>query len=1153
MTDDAPTSERRRAAEAGLQRLDSRDRRFIAICLLVIVAGGAITAALFRRAFPEASIDFRVPRARARVLAESFLSRQARSVAGARFAARFGVDDEPKIYLERELGLERASRFYGRDAKVWHWDMRWFRSGEKAEERVSITPTGDLVSWESVRPEAAPGARLEKDAARRLASQFLASRGLVSSSLVPIEAVPLSRPNRTDWTFVDERPGFRMGDATVRYRTIVAGSEVTGYEELVHVPEAWQRDYQTLRSKNTAAGAAATFGLLLTALAMLGVLVSRIQRKDVRWGVVAAFGVTGFVLALLSTLNNFPLTLYEYDTKSPLSSHLTQQLVLGFFGALATGAGIACIIAAAEPPYREQFPGHLSLSGIFSRSGFRSKKFFRGVLLGYALVAFFCAYQAVFYVVAARFGAWAPAEVNYSDMLSTAFPWATVLLIGFLPAVSEEGISRMFSISFLQRLGAGRFVAIVLPAFIWGFGHSAYPNQPFYIRGIEVGCAGVVMGLVLVRFGVLPLLVWHFTVDALYTALVMLRSHDAYYVISGGIASGILLVPLIASAVAAARRGGFAPEAGALNADLGSAPALPPKPIVAAPAPPVRRLSPRALAGCAAAALLLSAVWLVPARARLPTRDAIGVGRAAEISRAFLKANRVPVEKFRSVTYGGTGFAEDADVRSIDPGETGKLPGFTDAAARYVVEKAGIDRFRSLASAALPLNFWVTRFYAPLQKEEWKVFVDARRGRVIGFLNPTDEAAPAPAPPNEARARQRAAGTAAALGYPAAEYSVLEVGTRARPKRVDTTVVLESKRLAAGDAAPRLTAIFHGQRLSAFFPFIHVPESFLDKYQRRTAVDWLLVGLRIVALGSFVGVGLVLFLRAARRPDFRWSELARPLLPVALLGAAMVANAYPTIFRAYPTETPASTFLFIAAISFAVQWLLLLGAAAIAFVLFSSARPGWRRALRTQGALGDALLRAAIATAGLAALSRLGTVTAQRLPQLFRADPSLPNSLERAFPSLAVIGSAGSQLVATASLAAVVALAARETTFRRPGIRAAMLLGVLIVILPSSPRSALEFGFELATAAAGAAWLAVAAFVLLADHPAAWVFFGTLAFGGSSALRLLGQDAAADRIAGAAGIALTAVVALLLVGFRRREPAVESVSAPPPPLPEPIS
>ena len=57
-----------------------------------------------------------------------------------------------------------------------------------------------------------------------------------------------------------------------------------------------------------------------------------------------------------------------------------------------------------------------------------------------------------------------------------------------------------------------------------------------------------------------------------------------------------------------------------------------------------------------------------------------------------------------------------------------------------------------------------------------------------------------------------------ALGYPAAEYAVLEVGTRARPKRVDTTVSLESRQSRIDDGAPRLTAVFQGSRLSAFYP-----------------------------------------------------------------------------------------------------------------------------------------------------------------------------------------------------------------------------------------------------------------------------------------------------------------------------------------------
>ena len=352
------------------------------------------------------------------------------------------MDDTAKVYLERELGLERASALYGRAARIWQWRMRWFRSEVKEEQRVDVSPLGDLIGFQSVLKEDAPGARLSREEARARALAFLASRGLAASDLTPVEATPVERPNRTDWKFVDEKKGVRFQDATLRYATTVAGDRVAGYVEFVHVPEQWMRDYERLRSKNEAAGEIATAGLFVTVLAMLIVLVRKIVLKDVRWKLVAAFGLIGFVLQLLSTFNDLPLTLFSYDTASPLSAYLTNRVLLGVLLAIATGAGIALVVAAAEPIYRERFPAQLSLGGAFSARGIQGKAFLKSVVLGYALVAFFFAYQAVFYVVAARFGAWAPADVPYSDMLNTAFPWATVLLIGFLPAVTEEGISR---------------------------------------------------------------------------------------------------------------------------------------------------------------------------------------------------------------------------------------------------------------------------------------------------------------------------------------------------------------------------------------------------------------------------------------------------------------------------------------------------------------------------------------------------------------------------------------------------------------------------------------------------------------------------------------------------------------------------------------
>ncbi len=1138
-----------------MERLDRRDFRFILVCLLVLAAGAATTAALFRRAFPEASIEFKVNRREARTLAETFLKGRGADLAGTRFAGQFYVDETAKIYLERELGLERAGELYGREAKIWSWWMRWFRSGVKEEERVRFSPLGELVGFRSVLQDDAPGARLTQAEARAVALAFLASRGFSEASLTPIEATPVSRANRTDWEFVDEKAGVKYGEATIRYGTTVSGDRLTQYQEYVHVPESWIRDYEKLRSKNEAAGQVATAGLVATFLAMLGVLVTKIVRKDVPWRLVAAFGGIAFVLALLSVLNDLPLTLFGYDTASPLSAYLTREVVLAILGAVGTGAGIALIVAAAEPIYRERFPSLMSLGGAFSLRGLQTKAFFRSVVLGYALAAFFFAYQAVFYVVAARFGAWSPADVPYSDMLNTAFPWATVLFIGFLPAVSEEGISRMFSISFLARLGLGRVLAVVIPAFIWGFGHSAYPNQPFYIRGLEVGLAGVLVGALMLRYGVVPLLVWHFTVDAIYTALLLLRSGNTYYVVSGAIASLILLLPLGVSLALYLRRGGFLPAAGLSNGEAGFVPAPPRAERVPEAVPPVRPLSPRALAGMGAVALVLASSLFLPGESVKPdVEDRTGKARAEQIALRFLRVNGVDPAGWRSVTYQGTGFADDEAVRGAQPQDSGGIPGFSSEAARYVIEKGGPAAFRKLSEGELPLAYWVVRFFRPEQKEEWKVLVDAQRARVVAFLNLVAEDAPAAPAPAEETARRRALEAAEKLGYPAASYTVVDVGTQARPKRVDTTVVLEAKPPGLGEARPRLTAVFHGPRLSCFLPSIHIPESFLRAERRRTAVDWLLLGARVVATGALVGVAVILFLRSVKRPEFHWRDLRKPLLWAGALAAVGIANTAPAALRHYETEKPFALFRLGLGVSLVVGLAVILFVALVGCVLLSAARPGWASALRRRGSLGDAFLRAAIAAAGLLGLIRWVHLITSRVPALYEPDPSLPSSLQFPAPAVEVLwtGARGTFLLAV--LGAVAALALRSNFFRTALGRALGAAAILVALAPSSLRSPGLALPDYVPSVLVIAWIAASAAFLLRGHGAAWVLFGIFTVGGREVIALLAQPAAADRAAGWAGAGLLIVGALALIAGRRSPEISESPVMPaPPPPPAPPS
>src|SRR5438552_4125448 len=134
-------------------RFRPSDYRFIAICLVLLAATTWFSVRNFYRAFPEASIDFRVGREDAGRLASVFLSNQGYPLQGHRQASSFTYDDEAKTFLEREAGLEQANRIMGGRIRTWRWAYRWFRPLQKEEFRAEVTPSGDVVEFSHEIPE----------------------------------------------------------------------------------------------------------------------------------------------------------------------------------------------------------------------------------------------------------------------------------------------------------------------------------------------------------------------------------------------------------------------------------------------------------------------------------------------------------------------------------------------------------------------------------------------------------------------------------------------------------------------------------------------------------------------------------------------------------------------------------------------------------------------------------------------------------------------------------------------------------------------------------------------------------------------------------------------------------------------------------------
>jgi hypothetical protein len=316
-------------------------------------------------------------------------------------------------------------------------------------------------------------------------------------------------------------------------------------------------------------------GLLI---ALIAVIVIRVRRQDIRWRRAAIVGLIGMVLSFLSSLNEFPLAEYGYPTTDAYPSFLIQKLLQALLGALAWGGALFVI----TPPARRCCIAKLSPIKCRWETCSAAADCAASASSSAPFWAWLCAPSSwptrrVFYIVANRLGAWSPADVPYSDLLNTKFPGSMCWWAGTCRRSPRSSCSACSPFRFCEAL---RWLpaAIVVAGFVWGFGHAGYPNQPFYIRGVEVGIGGVALGLIMLRWGILPTLIWHYSVDAMYSALLLLRSHSLYFRLSGAASAGIFVVPIAIALVAYWRHGGFEPATGLLNGDEPAAPEPPPEP-----------------------------------------------------------------------------------------------------------------------------------------------------------------------------------------------------------------------------------------------------------------------------------------------------------------------------------------------------------------------------------------------------------------------------------------------------------------------------------------------------------------------------------------------------------------------------------------------
>ena len=689
------------------------------------------------------------------------------------------------------------------------------------------------------------------------------------------------------------------------------------------MPDDWQRAYGELRSKNLAASNADLIFLGITIVAALIVFVIRLRRGDLPLRMLLAIGGVTIVLVLLNAINSYPSAVASYSTTSSFAAFVFQFGVVTILQCLGSALFLMVLAGAGEVLYRERLPQHLALPRLWTPRALASKRVFLAFILGYTMVAFFIAYQVAFYLIAARFGAWSPAETPYDDTLNSALPWVAVLFAGWVPALSEEFMSRAFSIPFVERLVRSRVAAIVISGFVWGFGHAAYPNQPFFIRGLEVGLAGCVIGILFYRFGLLPLLIWHYTVDALYTALLLLRSGNTYYVVSGGLAALVFAIPMLISIGSYLRHRGFVPDDDLSNDTLPVS--RPPEPVEqtheAVPLPPPIGTSRARVIACIVAVAIAAGLLLT----RGPSaEDAIDYRITAEQAKAIATKHltetlhqplpkrviATPLEGFhnwdRNSGREDGGGAGGFDAHQSATGEDNTDPVPADYLVQHGMTTAQlIDVFRNRVQAGT----WTVRFFTPQVKVEQFVEVDPRTSRPVGHHKYQDERAPGPRL-EEAQALAIATRAFATYAVEPAQFELKEALAFQQPARRDWLFHFQERRPLAAEAFRRVTVRVSGDEVTQFTTTVKVPDSVYREADRQTLVNIVLIIVKIagtVLLLAFIVAGVVIVMRHGR---VHWKRAARWTLAFAIVPVAVAIASHESQLFGYSTSVQWRTFQF---------------------------------------------------------------------------------------------------------------------------------------------------------------------------------------------------------------------------------------------------
>ena len=440
-----------------------------------------------------------------------------------------------------------------------YWSVRLFQPKEIRENYFMFAPDGSAYGFEFRLSEEYQAPSLSKQAATKLAQSTLLNykiKGINTKNYTLRDHSEEKVNSRIDHLFVYENTKEKLADAHLQIKITVSGNVVSALVPTVKLPETFLKEYENTRSFNATLGAIGNviivigYGALLITGAYHGA-----KSKKLDWRSCTTISLLISFFYMLNTINFLPAFWYSAYKTTQSFGVFVAQIIFGSMGsAIVNFIQVLIPLTVGEYLTRKAYPNLPQLWNWWHTESAASKQTAYYIKLGYIIFGCSIGFQAMFYLMSQKIpGVWIPTGPLFDPNFITAYlPALTPFSISFQAGIWEELLFRAVPIASAVLIGRHYkreklALAIIIPlqAIIFGLAHASYPQQPFYIRTIELGIPFTIYGLIYLRNGLLPLITAHFLFDVFATSTILFSMNTPQIWIQQTLALIILAAPAL--------------------------------------------------------------------------------------------------------------------------------------------------------------------------------------------------------------------------------------------------------------------------------------------------------------------------------------------------------------------------------------------------------------------------------------------------------------------------------------------------------------------------------------------------------------------------------------------------------------------------------